>query len=86
MRHVTRPFVLFLYLAAFVPLAFAAKDERPLVLATLMQANSVYVDCVCPRAEIRIIAAIGYTRVNCRAHTFWYCNVMTVFFASLRIA
>jgi hypothetical protein len=35
--------------AAFVPLALAKKTERPVLPAKITQANSVYVDCVCPR-------------------------------------
>jgi hypothetical protein len=42
--------VILFYTAAFVPSALATKAERPRLPAKIMQANSVYVDCVCPRA------------------------------------
>jgi hypothetical protein len=34
---------------AFVPSALAGTKERPRLPAKILQANSVYVDCVCPR-------------------------------------
>src|SRR5579863_10441790 len=36
--------------ATFVPAALAKKHDRPPLPAKVMQANSVYVDCECPRA------------------------------------
>jgi hypothetical protein len=36
-------------MGAFVPSALARKTERPRLAAKILQANSVYVDCVCPR-------------------------------------
>jgi hypothetical protein len=39
----------FLCTAALVPSALAKKTERPPLPAKIMQATSVYVDCVCPR-------------------------------------
>jgi hypothetical protein len=35
--------------AVLIPSALARKTERPPLPAKIMQANSVYVDCVCPR-------------------------------------
>jgi hypothetical protein len=43
-------FLVILFCAALlVPAALAKKHDRPPLPAKIMQANSVYVDCVCPR-------------------------------------
>ena len=45
------PFTLVLAVAViFVPSVFAKRNERMLLPQKLMQASSVYIDCVCPRA------------------------------------
>jgi hypothetical protein len=41
---------IFLYTAVFVPSTLAKKTERAPLLEKIMQADSVYVDCVCPMA------------------------------------
>ena len=50
MRKLTQLLVILFCPAAFVPPALTKKTERPPLPAKIMQANSVYVDCVCPRA------------------------------------
>jgi hypothetical protein len=50
MRKLPQLLVILFYTAAFVPPALAKKTERPPLPAKIMQANSVYIDCVCPRA------------------------------------
>jgi hypothetical protein len=50
MRKLIELLAIFLSMAAFVvPSALAKKTERPALPAKIMQATSVYVDCVCPR-------------------------------------
>ena len=50
MRKLIQLLQIFLSMAAFVvPSALARKTERPALPAKIMQATSVYVDCVCPR-------------------------------------
>jgi hypothetical protein len=50
MRKLIQLLAIFLSLAAcVVPSALAKKTERPALPAKIMQATSVYVDCVCPR-------------------------------------
>jgi len=44
------PLLAAIFSVAFVPVAFAKKNERPILPAKIMQASSVFVDCVCPRA------------------------------------
>jgi len=48
MRRLIQLLVIFCT-AAFVPSALAKTTERPRLPAKILQANSVYVDCVCPR-------------------------------------
>jgi hypothetical protein len=50
MRKLTHIIAALFCIAAFVPSTFAKKTERPALPAKIMQANTVYVDCVCPRA------------------------------------
>lgn len=45
----TQLFVIFFSVTTFIPAAVAKRAERPLP-PKIMQADSVYVDCVCPRA------------------------------------
>jgi hypothetical protein len=49
MRKLIRLLGILLCAAFLVPSALARKTELPLVPTKIMQANSVYVDCVCPR-------------------------------------
>ena len=49
MRKSIRLLGIVLCAAVLIPLARARKTERPPVPTKIMQANSVYVDCVCPR-------------------------------------
>ncbi|MGD0955838.1 MAG: hypothetical protein ABR953_03305 [Candidatus Acidiferrales bacterium] len=49
MRRLIQLLVILLGMGAFVPSALAKKTERPRLAAKILQANSVYVDCVCPR-------------------------------------
>jgi len=49
MRKLPQLLGVFLCTAAFAPSALAKKTERAPLPAKIMQANSVYVDCVCPR-------------------------------------
>jgi hypothetical protein len=49
MRKCIRLLGIFFCAAVLVPSALAKKTERPLLQDKIMQANSVYVDCVCPR-------------------------------------
>jgi hypothetical protein len=44
----------------FVPVAFAKNNERPPLPAKIMQADSVYIDCVCPR----VLAAAQETALH----------------------
>jgi hypothetical protein len=46
----TKLLVIFFSVTTFIPAAVAKRVERPLLSAKIMQADSVYVDCVCPRA------------------------------------
>ena len=50
MRRLTQLLVILLCTAAFVPAALAKKAERPPLSAKIVKANSVYIDCACPRA------------------------------------
>jgi hypothetical protein len=50
MRKLTQLLVIFLCTGAFVPAALAKKAERPPVSPKILKANTVYIDCVCPRA------------------------------------
>lgn len=50
MTEATRFLVMFFCTAAFVSTALAKKAERPPLSSKIVKANSVYVDCVCPRA------------------------------------
>ncbi len=49
MRKLAQLLFVFLCTAGCVPSAFAKKTERAALPAKIMQANFVYVDCVCPR-------------------------------------
>jgi hypothetical protein len=49
MRECIRLLGILFCAAVLVPSALAKKTERPLLQDKIMQANSVYVDCVCPR-------------------------------------
>jgi hypothetical protein len=49
MRRLSQLFALFCSLAIIASAAFARKSEQLLVPGKIMEANSVYVDCVCPR-------------------------------------
>jgi hypothetical protein len=50
MRNFTQIAVVLLCLAALASVCSAKKEERFTLPAKIMQADSVYVDCVCPRA------------------------------------
>jgi hypothetical protein len=50
MRTLIQLLVILLCASACAPATLAKKAERPSLPAKIMQANSVYVDCVCPRA------------------------------------
>jgi len=50
MRKFIQLLVVLFCTATFVSAAFAKKTEHPLLPQKIMQADSVYVDCVCPRA------------------------------------
>lgn len=50
MRKLRQLLLIVLATTAFVPAAVAKKTARLALPAKIMQANSVYVDCVCPRA------------------------------------
>jgi hypothetical protein len=49
MRKITKILAVFAWLV-LIPSAFAKKAERPALPPKVLQANSVYVDCECPRA------------------------------------
>jgi hypothetical protein len=49
MRKLIRLLGILLSMAVFIPSAPARKTERPPLPAKIMQATSVYLDCVCPR-------------------------------------
>src|SRR5580692_11475336 len=49
MTKLVQLLVILICAAFFVPAALAKKHDRPPLPAKIMQANSVYVDCVCPR-------------------------------------
>jgi hypothetical protein len=50
MMKFTEILAILLCAAALAPASLAKKEERHALPAKIMQANSVYVDCVCPRA------------------------------------
>jgi hypothetical protein len=49
MRKFIRLLGILFFASVLIPSALAKKTERALLPAKIMQANSVYVDCVCPR-------------------------------------